>query len=104
MEGALIAFRLARYDKDRASGRVKCVVGPRTSSHVGRYVVRRRGRLDDVPHVRLIRGVVIVRTEDVGRVMSFLEGLGAEVHVRTVALTKEDREILRASRSVRGSA
>ncbi len=45
--------------------------------------------------MRLIRGVVIVRTEDAGRVTGFSEDLGAEVHAKTSALTKEDRAILR---------
>ena len=55
---------------------------------------RRKGLLDEIPHVRLIRGVVIVRTEDAGRVTAFLEGFGAEVHARTVTLTRDDREKL----------
>ncbi len=56
---------------------------------------RRKGLLDDVPYVRLIRGVVIVRAEDKSRVRALLEGFGAEVQVRTVALTKEDAALLR---------
>ena len=93
-EGTLIAFRLARYDRDRASELVKRLYGQRTSSHGGRYVYRRKGLLDEIPYVRLIRGVVIVRTEDAGRVTSFLEGFGAEVHARTVTRTKQERESL----------
>ena len=94
VEGTLIAFRLARYDKNAASELVRRLYGQRTSSHGGRYVYRRKGLLDEIPYVRLIRGVVIVRTEDAGRVTALLEGFGAEVHARTVALTKEDRTTL----------
>lgn len=55
---------------------------------------RRKGLLDAIPHRGLIRGVVIERTEDAGRVVDLLGELGAEVHARTVTLTGEDREIL----------
>jgi len=90
----LIAFRLARYDRDRASELAKRLYGQRTSSHGGKYVYRRKGLLDEVPHVRLIRGVVIVRTEDAARVAALLEDLRADVHARKVALTREDREAM----------
>lgn len=90
MEGTLIAFRLAKYDRDKASELVKRFYGQRTSSHGGKYVYRRKGLLDEIPHVRLIRGVIIVRTEDAERVATFLGGLGAEVRARTVFLTAAD--------------
>ncbi len=35
-----------------------------------------------------------MRTKVAERVVEFLEGLGAEVHDRTVTLTPEDREVL----------
>ncbi len=94
MDGVLIAFRLARYDKDRASELVKRLYGQATSSHGGKYTYRRKGLLDDIPHRRLIRGVLIVRTEDAGRVVELLEEMGAEVHARRVELTREDCEAL----------
>ncbi len=64
--GTRIAFRLASYDRNRASELVKRLVGQRTSSHGGTYVYRRKGLLDEIPHVRLIRGVITVGTEDAG--------------------------------------
>ena len=93
-KGTLLAFRLASYDKARASDLVKRLYGQRTSSHGGKYVYWRKGLLDEIPYVRLIRGVVIVRTEDAGRVLDLLGKFGTEVHARTVDLTREDREIL----------
>lgn len=68
--------------------------GGRTSSHVGKYVSRRKGLLDAIPHGRLIRGVIVVRTEDAQRVMEFLGSMGVEIHARTVTLTTEDRKRL----------
>ena len=54
------------------------------------------GRGDEIPHARLIRGVVIVRTEDAGRVVGWLKEMGAEVQVGTVALAAADLAALRA--------
>src|SRR3990170_580171 len=92
MDGVLIAFRLARYDKNRASELVKRLYGQATSSHGGRYRYRRRGLLDDLPHRRLIRCVLILRAEDADRVAGWLRELGAEVHVRRGGLTEEGRQ------------
>ncbi len=55
---------------------------------------RRKGLLDDIPQVRLIRGVVIVRTEDAGHVCRFLRTLGAKVIPRRVRLTVDDARSL----------
>ncbi len=69
---------------------MKRLYGPRTSSHGGKYVYRRKGLLDEIPHVRLIWGVVIVRTEDAERVQQQLKAYGAEIHERRILLTRED--------------
>ena len=86
----MIAFRLAKYDKNRASELVKQLYGQATSSHGGRYRYRRRGLLDDIPHCRVIRGVLILRARDADRVAGWLRERGAEVHAREVRLTQED--------------
>ncbi len=61
MEGILITLRLVTYDKYRLSELVKRLYGQQTSSHGGTNVDRRKGPLDEIPHVRLIRGEVIAR-------------------------------------------
>ncbi len=93
-KGTLLAFRLMSYDKARASDLVKKLYGQRTSSHGGKYVCRRKGRLDGFPHVRLIRGVILVRTEDAERVTTFLDQVGTATNTRTVILTSADCEEL----------
>lgn len=93
-KGILIAFRLSEYDKNRASDLVKRLYGQETSSHGGKYRYRRKGLLEGVPHRRLIRGVIVLREEDEKRVVRLLRELGAEVYVRRVELTAEDRKAL----------
>ncbi len=46
---------------------------------------------------KLIREVIIIRTDDVGRVAEFLEQHSAEYHVRVVELTEVDREVMELS-------
>jgi len=60
----------------------------------GRYKYARKGLMSEIPHVKLVRSVFIVRKEDSKKVADFLEKNGATVHVRDVILTLEDRKIL----------
>ena len=95
MHGVLIVYHLRPpHDPNRASAFVKKLYGQKTSSHKGRYTYRRKGLLDDIPSIRLIRGVLIVRPEDKATILSFLESFDAEVFIREVVLTKEDMKEL----------
>ncbi len=95
MKGVLIAYSLPPgTDKTRSSAMSKRLYGQRTSSHEGRYTYWRKGLLEDIPYVKLIRGVMIVREEDSERVIRFLRGCDANVHTRQVILTPEDESTL----------
>lgn len=95
MKGSLIAFTVPTGgDRTRSSAFAKKFYGQETSAKQGRYRYRRHGLLDDIPHNKLIHGVIIVQTEDVERIKSFLEIHSAIYHVRTVELTYEDRVAL----------
>jgi hypothetical protein len=65
-----------------------------TSSHGGKYRYRRKGILDEIAYRKLLRGVIIVRLDDVDDVVRFLSDYNAEVHVRKIELTEEDWEVL----------
>ncbi len=98
MKGALIAFTVPTgKDRTRASAFAKAFYGQETSSHHGKYRYRRRGLMDEISYNKLIRGVIIIRTDDVGRVTEFLEQHSAEYHVRVVELTEIDREVMELS-------
>ena len=98
MKGALIAFTVPTgKDRTRASAFAKAFYGQETSSHHGKYRYRRRGLMDEISYNKLIRGVIIIRTDDVGRVTEFLEQHSAEYHVRVVELTERDREVMKLS-------
>ena len=44
--------------------------------------------MDEISYNKLIRGVIIIRTDDVERVTEFLEQHSAEYYVRMVELTE----------------
>ena len=99
MKGSLIAFTVPTgKDRTRDSAFVKSFYGQETSSHHGKYRYRRHGLTDEIPYIKLIRGVIIIiRADDVGRVTEFLEQYSAEYHVRVVELTESDREVMEPS-------
>ena len=95
MKGSLIAFTVPTgKDRTKASSFAKAFYGQETSSHKGKYRYRRHGLLDDVPHRRLIRGVIIIRNDDVEQVTMFLKQHSAQYYIRIVELTEKDCEEL----------
>jgi len=93
MDGTLIAYRLPAGSTNAAYGRlVKRLYGQETSA--GGYRYRRRGLLDDLPHRRVIRGVIVLREGDATAVVRLLRELQAEAYVWRISLTREDRKAL----------
>ncbi len=93
MIGTIVVIKLNRLGQRRANQFCKRFYGQDTSTRGKRY--RRIGLLDEMPHVKLARGVVIVSTRDAKEVIKFLRKFNAEAHVRSVILTPQDRKILR---------
>jgi hypothetical protein len=93
--GVLVAFRVMKGSSHALTNQFcKKFYGQDTSSHGGKYRYRRPGFLDDIPHHRLIRGVLVLSERDADRVVEFLGEYNAEIHVRSVALTESDLEAL----------
>jgi len=96
MVGKIIIFRILKNtDHNTVNLFCKKFYGQNTSSHKGKYRYRLKGFLDDIPHIKLIRGVIIVLEKDASRVIKFLRGFNAEIHIRSVELTMEDEKILK---------
>jgi hypothetical protein len=95
MRGILIAYRLRTpHDPNVASALVKRLYGQSTSSQGGKYRYRRKGLLDEIPSVRLIRGVIIVEKRNKKKILDMLEEFDAEVYVREVVLIRKDLKAL----------
>lgn len=67
--------------------------GWKDKSQFGKYEYEREGLLTDIPHVKLMRGVFIVRKQDKKKVTDFLKDK-ADVLTRQVVLTASDRKKL----------
>lgn len=63
-----------------------------TISHDGKYRHHKHGLMEDIPHVRLIRGVIIVAGKDAGKAVVFLKKFNAEIHARRVILIIADKK------------
>jgi hypothetical protein len=50
--------------------------------------------MNEIPYDGLLRGVIIIRADDVGRVTEFLEQHSDEYHVRVVELTERYCEVI----------
>ncbi len=96
MFGALVIFRLpSKTTNATLSKFCQKFYGQDTSSHNKKYRYHRHGLLDDIPHRKIIRGILIIRTQDLKKVTNFLQEYDAEIHIRVVKLTEEDVEILK---------
>ncbi len=99
MKGILIAFTVPTgKNRTKASAFVKAFYGQETSSHHGKYKYRRKGILDDIPHNKLIRGVIILKSEDANQVIEFLEKQFASYHTRIVEFSDEDCDVMGLSK------
>ena len=101
MRGKLVAFRVYK-NTDRAIKNSQATLnrfvqkfyGQDSTSHKGKYRHHRCGLLEDIPHIKLVRGVIILRKGDLERVLKFLDEYNAEVYTRDVILTPEDEKAL----------
>lgn len=64
-------------------------------SNRGQYRYFRKGLLSEIPHIKPIRSVIIVRNEDSDRIVKFLHEHNATLFVKTVILTKKDQKKLK---------
>ena len=94
--GKIIVYKLSATN-DRSSMKRFCrqFYGYLDRSCNYRYQYQRRGILDEYPHLKLQRGVLVVRKEDAEPIISFLESYNSEIFARDIVLSEEDEEQLR---------
>lgn len=95
MIGKLFVFTIFKNNERKNIDKFcKKFYGQETSSHGGKYRYRRHGFLDDIPHIKLIRGVIIVPTDSAEKMTQFLEEFNAEFVMRDIILLPEDEAVL----------
>jgi hypothetical protein len=93
--GKIVAYRVMKNAGHKKTNEfVRKFFGRETTTHEGKYHYKTRGLLDEIPHRKLIRGVLIIRPEDEGRLVQFLEQYDAEYYTRDIILTREDQKAL----------
>ena len=96
MNGTIVIFQLPpKTNNTTLSKFCQKLYGQDTSSHQGKYKYHRHGLLDDIPHIKLIRGVIIIPTEHKEQVIELLKQHSAHYHTRTIKLTEEDCKALK---------
>lgn len=89
--GCLIVFKLQKEMKSTPRAKFfSGLYGGLNKSNYGRYTYRRKGLLDEMPHIRLSRAVIIVRTKDKEKILEFLQDKAC-VEIREVILQKKDK-------------
>jgi len=95
MQGTLMVFKVSDHLSDKkAVNFFRELYGYKDYSNNGKYTYFRKGLLDGIPHVKLIRGLIIVNKKDSNKIIDFMNKSKVEFYVRTVVLTEEDQKIL----------
>ncbi|MHB8559646.1 MAG: hypothetical protein ACYDAP_00545 [Thermoplasmataceae archaeon] len=98
MEGIAVIFRLPEHTDQNTMNRfVKGLYGQDSTSWKGKYKHHRHGILEDIPHRKFMRGVVLMNERDVEKVMEYLQKFSAEFYTGKVELTPDDEKILRGA-------
>jgi len=93
--GTIILYRIrTKTTKSNTEKFCREFYGYMDKSNYGKYQYRRKGLLDRIPHVKLIRGAIIIKKENCDEITQFLKKFNAEVHVRTIILVKKDKKQL----------
>jgi hypothetical protein len=95
MIGNVIVFRFKEKTEQKSINQFcKKFYGQNTSSHGGKYQYRRHGLLDNIPHIKLIGGVIIIKKDFAEIVIDFLKEYSTEFYIRDVILLHEDEVVL----------
>ncbi|MHB8395609.1 MAG: hypothetical protein ACYDAZ_00165 [Thermoplasmataceae archaeon] len=96
MNGTMILFQFPEKTEHGVINKfMQRFYGQDSSSWNGKYKFHRHGFMEDIPHRKLQRGVIILRKEDRERVLDFLGEYSLTLHVREMKLTPDDEEKLR---------
>ena len=92
MIGTIIIYKAK--GKSSSSQLSRALNGYKDYSNKGKYLYHRKGLLKKIPHIKLLRGVFIVRKEDTEKFVSLIKRYKVEFHEREIILTPRDLEKL----------
>ena len=96
MKGKIICYNmkscnLSRRDTDKF---LRELIGHNDKSHHGRYTYHKRGLLDEIPHIKPARCVIVVSRKQSSQVINLLKKYAVDAYMRDIILTKSDLKIL----------
>ena len=92
--GTLVVYDLTGIGQSRRNKFCRKFLGWKDKSQHSKYIYKRKGFIDDIPHVKVKRGIFIFRKDDVKKVLSFLKEYEVTVFTRDVILEKPDVKVL----------
>ena len=96
--GTLISFKVAGKNNHTKVNRFcREFYGYKDKSNKGQYTYKREGFLDKYPHIKIQRGLIIIRMEDAEDIINILEGYNAEIFMREIILLHTDTQKLKNS-------
>ena len=98
MKGVAVIFRLPENtDLNTMNRFIRGFYGQDSTSWKGRYRHHRHGILEDIPHRKFLRGVLLMNEGDTEKVVEYLRQFSADFYTGTVELTPDDEKILRGT-------
>lgn len=96
MKGKIICYNmkssnLSRRDVDKF---LRELIGHNDKSHHGRYSYRKQGILDEIPHIKPVRSVIVVPKKESPQVIDLLKKYAIDTYIRDIILTKCDLKTL----------
>lgn len=94
--GKIIVFRvLAKSGQLKTNKFCRQFYGYLDRSHNYKYQYQRKGFIDNFPHIKPLRGVLVVRKDDSDEIIEFLKSYNAELYARDIVLQDEDLKKLK---------
>ncbi len=95
MKGVVVIFKLPENTALNTMNKfVRGLYGQDSMSWKGKYKHHRHGILEDIPHRKFLRGVVLMNKKDTEVVVEYLNKFSADFYTGVVELTPDDEKIL----------
>lgn len=99
--GAIISFQLSGSNNHTEINRFcRKFYGYKDRSNKGKYTYERKGILSKYPHIKIRRGLIIVRMEDTEKIIDILEKHNAEIFMREIILLHKDMQELKFMKEI----
>ena len=95
--GTLISFSVAKKNTHTQINRFcRDFYGYEDKSNNGKYTYKRPGFLHKYPHIKVQRGLIVVRMDDAEEIIEYLNSYSAKIFMREIILLHSDVEQLNA--------